>query len=126
MENFFVKKKLALKSFGLKKSWSAKILVRNIFGREKYFIQKIILVGKFFGQNFFGRNFFWSEFFFGWKFFLGWTFFLVRKLFRWERSESIYACWPLLCLLDSSSDWVKMMLHTKNQLPRLGGGVRVM
>ena len=33
----------------------------------------------------------------------------------------LVSCWPLFCLLDYSSDWVRMMLHTENQLPRLGG-----
>ena len=46
---------------------------------------------------------------------------LVRNCFGSERFEPIIACLPLCCLLDYSSDLVKMMLHTKNQLPRLGG-----
>ena len=60
---------------------------------------KTKLVSKKFG--------FWAEFFLLENF-------LGRK--------DLYPSKPLFCLLDSSSDWVEMMLHTKNRLPRLRGG----
>ena len=42
--------------------------------------------------------------------------------FGWKDLNPLLLAGPLFCLLDYSYDWVKMMLDTKKQLPRLGRG----
>ena len=109
-----------------------KMLVRIIFWYDFFWVGKFVGQKKIWSEIFFLSECFWSEKNFGWKKiwsefffvqnFFGRTFFFMWKHFGSERFKPIIACWPLFCLLDYSSDLVKMMLHSKNPLPRLGGG----
>ena len=106
-ENIHGKKKLVWKNFGLRKILVGEILV----GKNNFGLKIFLVVGKNFSRKtklVWKKNWFWVGHFFWCENFLG------RK--------DLYPSKPLFCLLDSSSDWVEIMLHTKNKLPRLRGG----
>ena len=73
------------------------MLLNLLYQHQQVFCRKILLVGE---------KFWWCEII------------LVRNCFGSERFEPIIACLPLCCLLDYSSDLVKIMLHINNQFPR--------
>ena len=106
------------KNFGLKIFDWKKIMVQKNFWNEKNFGRKKIVRKKICQKKFWlGKNF-------GRKFFLVENKMFVGNVLGWKNLNPLLLM-PLFCLLDYSSDWVKMILHTKNKLPRfffLGGG----
>ena len=126
-KKYWFKKNVWYKNFGGKHFFQKNIFGQQIFlgrGRNwavvnKKFCQKNIWVEKILGKKKLGWKNIWLKQICGWKKMLVRKFLVRKFLFRKfvSRKKKLGRVTPFF--LHISSSWVKIRLHTKNQLPRL-------